>query len=151
MAGSTNWRYACVTRAQTIASGMRMIDLAMDGPLPRMAPRSITDFAVAICGVPAIRAFDCIPAPNGRIRVTVGSVEDDGLRFMWSLVEGAVVRMTVPKTRFERDRAAPPGFSRHGTLSPIAFAILAVNDAIILGEGSGAAPNRPIVANSSIV
>ena len=149
MAGGTNWRYACVTRAQTIASGMRMIDLAIEGPLPRIAPRSSADFAVAICGVPAIRAFDCIPAPNGRIRVTIGSGDDDGLRFMWSLVEGAVVRMTVPKTRFEHDTADRTGLSRFGATPPIAFAILAVDDAIVLGEG--ATSNRPIVANSSIV
>ena len=151
MAEGTNWRYACVTRAQTIARGMRMIDLAIEGPLPRIAPRSSADFAVAICGVPAIRAFDCIPAPNGRIRVTIGSGDDDGLRFMWSLVEGAVVRMTVPKTRLERDMGDRTRLSRSGATSPIAFAILAVDDAIVLGEGGGAASNRPIVANSSIV
>jgi hypothetical protein len=151
MAGSSNWRYACVTRAQTVASGMRMIDLAIEGPPPRIAPRSSADFAVAICGVPAIRAFACIPAPNGRIRVTVDSGDDDGLRFMWSLVEGAVVRMTVPKTPPERIATAGTGISRPAAMSPIAFPFLAVEDAIVLGDGSGATSNGPIVANSSIV
>lgn len=151
MAGGTIWRYACVTRAQTIASGVRMIDLAMEGSLPRIAPRSSVDFAVAICGVPAIRAFDCIPAPNGRIRVTVGSGDDDGLRFMWSLVEGAVVRMTVPKTRLESKTSTRAGLSRSGATFPAAFSILAINDAIVLSEDGDATLNRPIVANSSIV
>lgn len=151
MAGGATWRYACVTRAQTIAGGVRMIDLAMEGPLPRMAPRSSVDFAVAICGVPAIRAFDCIPAPNGRIRVTVESGDDDGLRFMWSLVEGAVVRMTAPTARLESMMAMRAGRPRIGATSPAAFPILAVNDAIVLSEVGDDTHNRPIVANSSIV
>jgi vanillate O-demethylase ferredoxin subunit len=102
------WRRACVTRAQTIARGVRIIDLAVDGRLPRIAPGGFADFMVAQGGAPAVRSFDCIPAPHGRVRITIGTPDhdDDGLRFMWSLVEGAAVRMRVCEETARAGRGA---------------------------------------------
>ncbi len=149
MTRETGWRQAVVTRAQTIARGLRMIDLALEGRLPTLSPHSSAEIAVPTGDTAATRTFDCIPAPNGQIRVTVGSGNDEGLRFMWSLVEGAVVRMSVAGTR----AAGATGLERPqpGAKSSFSIPILAVNDAIILGENGGAATHRAVVANSSVV
>jgi len=149
MAGGIGWRYAVVTRAQTIARGTRMIDLALEGRLPKIAPHSRTDIAIAIGDASVTRTFDCIPAPNGQIRVTVGSGDDKGLRFMWSLVEGAVVRMTVPESRLAH--AAGLEFGQTSDQSHFRFPILAVEDAIILVKDSGEAATHGVAAYSSVI
>jgi hypothetical protein len=146
MAGGKDWRYACVTRAQTIARGTRMIDLAVEGRLHGIPSRSRAHFAVIIGGRQAVRSYDCIAAPNGLVRAVLEAGADDGLRFMWSLVEGAVLRMALPQMRPASDACIPPE-----TKARYPFPILAVNDAIILGKGGGNGAIRTIVANSSIV
>lgn len=133
MAAGPEWRQACVTRAQTIARDLRMIDLAIEGPLPRIRPGSRADIVVAIEGVPAIRSFHCIAAPHGRVRITVGTGDTDGaLRFMWSLVEGATVRMTVPAP--QPDSATGAGALRAAENAVPPFAILSAKDAIIVAQ-----------------
>lgn len=152
MGDSGHWRYACVTRAQTVARGMRVIDLAIEGPPPRLGTGSRARFAVAVGGAPAIRTFDCIPAPNGRIRVTVHSPDEgeEGLRFMWSLIEGAIIRMTIPEFASKPRTEAAAGAAHF-----LPRTILSAADPIIIGRGGHKSLSRhgesSVVTKSSIV
>jgi ferredoxin-NADP reductase len=109
MKGRAEWRSAIVTATVTIAEGVRMIELAVDGALPPFEPGSHLEVEVQIAGRPAIRSYTCLPAPAGRVRVAVRRHENSrgGSRFMWQLIEGAPVRVTVPVNRFELSWRAP--------------------------------------------
>lgn len=97
------WRHAVVTRAQTISQGVRLIEFAVEGDLPAFEPGSHTTVEVVIDGGRAKRSYTCIPCDSGRIRVAVKHHDNSrgGSRFMWSLIEGAKLRVTVPDNRFE--------------------------------------------------
>ncbi len=103
MKGRRDWRSACVTATATIAEGVRMVEFAVEGMLPAFEPGSHLEVEVAIAGRPALRSYTCLPAPPGRLRVAVGRHANSrgGSRFMWSLIEGARLRVTVPANHFE--------------------------------------------------
>lgn len=103
------WLQACVTRAQTIADGVRLIEIAVEGRVAPFEPGSHTEVEVWIDGAPAIRSYTCIPAAPGRLRLAVRQHAQSrgGSRFMWSLIEGSPLRVTVPENRFELSWRAP--------------------------------------------
>lgn len=95
--GRTGWRNACVVRAQTIADGLRMVEFAVEGGLAPFGQGARTRIRAVQPGLEAICAHACVYAGEGRMRVLVaGSEGGAGARFMWSLVEGACVRLTAP-------------------------------------------------------
>lgn len=91
------WRNACVVRAQTIAANLRMIEFAVEGGLSAFGQGARTRVHAVEPGFAAICSHVCVYVGQGRMRVLVaGSEGVQGARFMWSLVEGARVRLTVP-------------------------------------------------------
>ncbi|MXN67176.1 2Fe-2S iron-sulfur cluster binding domain-containing protein [Stappia sp. GBMRC 2046] len=102
MKGRQEWRGAVVTRAQSIADGIRLIEFAVEGGLPPFEPGSHVSVEVMIEGAPAIRSYTCVSSDAGHIRLAVKRHENSrgGSRFMWTLVEGARLRITLPENRF---------------------------------------------------
>lgn len=95
----TEWRNACVVRAQTIAGNLRMIEIAVEGGLPAFGQGGRTRVQVNATGITSISSHVCVHVGQDRMRVLVGGRERGiGERFMWSLIEGARVRLTVPDT-----------------------------------------------------
>lgn len=105
------WRHACVVRAQTIAAGLRMVEFAVEGGLPAFGQGARTRVLAAEPGFAAICSYVCVNVGQGRMRVLVAGGSDaggsGGARFMWSLVEGARVRLTLPQTPASRTPAPP--------------------------------------------
>ncbi|NRG18555.1 oxidoreductase [Rhizobiales bacterium] len=102
MKGRREWRNAVVTRAQAIADGIRLIELSVEGGLPPFEPGSHVSVEVMVDGMPAIRSYTCVSSDAGHIRLAVKRHEHSrgGSRFMWTLIEGAKLRVTVPENRF---------------------------------------------------
>lgn len=109
MKSKTEWREGCVVRAQTIATDVRLIEMAVEGALPPFEPGMHTTIQVKIGDVVGIRSYTCLPAPPGRLRMAVKRHANSrgGSSFMWSLIEGAKVRVTVPENRFALSWRAP--------------------------------------------
>ena len=141
MASISNLRLACVTRAQTVADGRRMIDFVLEGGAPRASGALRAQFLGG--GAAHIEAFDCIRAPRNQLRIMVAPAASAAERFLWSLIEGAIIEVALI-------------VERCGTTGPddahtLPFPILAVDQAIRLGEGFAPRANRAVQANSSIV
>ncbi len=105
----TVWRNACVVRAQTIAAHLRMIEFAVEGGLPAFRQGARTRVRAGQPDFSAGRSHVCVYVGQDRMRVLVAGGEDSpGARFMWALVEGARVRLTVPAapTLTQADRPA---------------------------------------------
>ena len=95
--GRPIWRNACVVRAQTIAANLRMIEFAVEGGLAAFGQGARTRVRAVEPGFAAICSHVCVYVGQQRMRVLVAGGEGGhGARFMWSLVEGARVRLTVP-------------------------------------------------------
>ncbi len=103
MRQSTDWRRATVTALEDVADGVRMVDFALEGSLPRFDPGSHTNLRVTINGEPAIRTYTCLPAAPGTLRIAVKlhAQSRGGSRFIWNLQEGDTLEMSVPENRFE--------------------------------------------------
>lgn len=98
------WRNACVVRASTIAENLRMIEFAVEGGLAAFGSDARTRVR-ALCAEAdgdgrttlAAGSYVCVNVGEGRMRVLVPAPDGGaGARFMWSLIEGARVRLTVP-------------------------------------------------------
>jgi hypothetical protein len=97
MRGRPQWRNACVVRAQTIAANLRMIEFAVEGGLPAFGQGARTCVRAVEPGIAVICSHVCVHVGEGRMRVLVAGPEGGrGERFMWSLIEGARVRLTAP-------------------------------------------------------
>lgn len=109
MRNRLEWRRGIVTRAETIAADVRLLDFAVDGALPRFDPGSHSNFKVSLGEGQAIRTYSCLPAPAGHIRVAVKQHEHSrgGSRFMWGLEAGTAIELSVPENRFELAWRAP--------------------------------------------
>ncbi|MBO6540299.1 MAG: hypothetical protein JJ969_12995 [Rhizobiaceae bacterium] len=141
MASISKLRLACVTRAQTVADGRRMIDFVLEGGAPHASGALRAQFLGG--GAARIEAFDCIRAPRNQLRIMVAPAANAAERFLWSLIEGAVIEVALAvedNTGDGRER----GYQ-------LPFPILAVDQAIRLGEGFAPRANRAVQANSSIV
>ncbi len=103
MRNRLEWRHARIASAETIAGDVRMIEFAVEGNLPRFEPGSHTNIRVRIGEGWATRTYSCLPAQPGHLRVAVKRhLHSRGAsNFMWSLVPGATVELTVPENRFE--------------------------------------------------
>ncbi len=103
------WREGRVTEAREVAEGVRLLEFAVDGPMPPFDPGSHTEFEVNIDGRPAIRSYTCLPAACGSVRVAVRRHQSSrgGSRYMWSLGVGDRLRLTVPENRFSLSWRAP--------------------------------------------
>jgi hypothetical protein len=118
MSASGRWREGCVTRARTVAAGIRLIEFAVEGA-PSFTPGSYTSIVVDRGGVAAMSAFACLPVEAGYVRVLARERDDCASRFMWALVEGARVRLTKPERRRWRGRAGNrPGRLRFQPADP---------------------------------
>ena len=107
MNGAGRWRDACVTRARTVAAGVRLIELAVRD-IPPFMPGAQTRIVVDRGYMVIIGMFPCLPVEPGYVRVIVRERGDHASRFMWALVEGARVRLTKPE-RQARRHGAPQG------------------------------------------
>lgn len=84
------WRMACVTRARTVAAGVRFVEFALSGAPVAPEPGATVDIVAGPRG--AIQTFACLPAEPGSLRILVPRGDTAAARFMWALVEGAHVR-----------------------------------------------------------
>lgn len=110
-----DWRNACVVRAQTSADGVRTVEFAVEGPLPAFVPGACTCIQVDLGGAIAVRSYVCLPAGHGHVRVAVrDNGRGGGARYMWTLIEGARVRLTAPAV----PRSAAGRVLRPGPLAP---------------------------------
>src|SRR5690606_9833640 len=87
------WRRACVIRAQTVAADIRLLDLAVEPACPEFGPGALLDVIVEDAGVVSVHRHASMPIGPGLLRISVrrGPAKRHGLRFLWSLVEGATV------------------------------------------------------------
>ncbi len=90
------WRNACVIHARTIAENLRMIEFAVEGGLDRFGSDARTRVRGIDGAAFAGGSHVCINVGEGRMRVLVGAHDTPATRFMWSLIPGARVRLTVP-------------------------------------------------------
>ena len=104
MNGTGRWRDACVTRARTVAAGVRLIELAVRD-IPPFMPGAQTRIVVDRGDMAIIGIFPCLPVEPGYVRVIVRERGDHASRFMWALVEGARVRLTKPERQARRHGA----------------------------------------------
>ncbi|HEV7276056.1 MAG TPA: PDR/VanB family oxidoreductase [Devosiaceae bacterium] len=109
MRNAMEWRTATVTLTQQIAEDVRLLEFAVDGPLPPFDPGSHSNFRVRIGGAPAVRTYSLLPAPAGHLRVVVKLHERSrgGSRFMWAFAAGDRTELTLPENRFELSWRAP--------------------------------------------
>lgn len=98
-----DWRMACVTRARTVAAGVRFIEFALSGAPVALEAGATVDIVVGPRG--AVHTFACLPAEPGSLRILVPRGDTAAARFMWALVEGAHVRGRLPVSA----RPQPPG------------------------------------------
>ena len=118
-----------------------MIDFVVDGGLPEVSMAVRAQIAIANGDAARSHIFECIPAPRNQFRVTVALADDEDRRFMWSLVEGAVLQVSMAST-MRRDcesHRKPP------------FSFLAANGAILLEAGPARPSNHAVQANSSTI
>lgn len=108
MKGRSDWRDGRVIRAETIAPDVRLIEFALDGA-PPLQPGSHVTVAVTAGAAQAERSYSCLPCPAGRIRIAVKrhAASRGGSAFMWTLEEGATLRLALPVNRFELSWRAP--------------------------------------------
>jgi len=92
------WRNACVVRARTIAADLRLIEFAVEGGLPAFGGDARTRVRPLQSGEAVAGSYVCVNVGEGRMRVLVSGAADGAARFMWSLIEGARVRLTVPQS-----------------------------------------------------
>ncbi len=85
-----DWRMACVTRARTVAAGVRFVEFALSGAPVALEAGATVDLVVGPRG--AVHVFACLPAEPGSLRVLVPRGHTAASRFMWALVEGAHTR-----------------------------------------------------------
>lgn len=85
-----DWRMACVTRARTVAGGVRFVEFALSGAPVALEAGATVDIIVGPRG--AVHTFACLPAEPGSLRVLVPRGASTAARFMWALVEGANIR-----------------------------------------------------------
>ncbi|GLQ55378.1 PDR/VanB family oxidoreductase [Devosia nitrariae] len=103
MRSKLEWVAAEVVEVRQVAQDVRQIELMSQAPLPRFEPGSHTNVRVEIAGGSTTRAYTCLPAPAGRIRIAVKRHENSrgGSRFMWGLEQGMAISVTLPENRFE--------------------------------------------------
>lgn len=85
-----DWRMACVTRARTVAGGVRFVEFALSGAPVALETGATVDIIVGPRG--AVHTFACLPAEPGSLRVLVPRGATTAARFMWALVEGANIK-----------------------------------------------------------
>lgn len=110
MKSRLEWRRGTVVSATEIADGVRRIEFAVEGDVPRFDPGSHTNLRVKLDAGFATRTYTCVPpAAPGRIAVAVKAHANSrgGSRFMWQLAEGVAVELTLPENRFELAWRAP--------------------------------------------
>ena len=109
MRNRLEWRHARVAALADIADGVRRIDLAVPGELPRFDPGSHINVRVALGEGTTTRTYTCLPAAPGLLAVAVKHHEHSrgGSRFMWSLAPDDAVELTLPENRFELSWRAP--------------------------------------------
>ena len=86
----SDWRMACVTRARTVAGGVRFVEFALSGAPVALETGATVDIVVGPRG--AMHTFACLPTEPGSLRVLVPRGATAASRFMWALVEGAHIR-----------------------------------------------------------
>lgn len=138
-ANGSGWRTACVTRARTIAAGVRFVEFALSGAPVAPEPGATIDIVAGPHG--AIHTFACLPAEPGSLRILVPRGDTAAARFMWALVEGAHVRGRLSGLR------EPQPVGRH---APAMRGLLSVRLAIgaMVRTGADGASNVPIGAGA---
>jgi len=103
MRSNMEWRHARLVHAAEVAADVKLLDFAVDGPLPRFDPGSHCNFRIAHDDGTLTRTYSSLPSAAGHIRVAVKRHEHSrgGSRLMWSLKEGDEIELTVPENRFE--------------------------------------------------
>lgn len=104
------WRFGCVTRARTVAGGVRFIEFAVSGSAFGFEAGSTVEVLVESGGISSIHAYACLPAGPNMLRLLVprGRSSADA-RFMWALIEGARVRLRIPaQAANDQRRIHPP-------------------------------------------
>lgn len=109
MRNKLDWRDGVVESTEQIADDVRLLDIAVDGAVPRFDPGSHSNFRVSLGAGTAIRTYSCLPASPGHIRVAVKrhAHSRGGSRYMWTLRAGDAVALTLPENRFELAWRAP--------------------------------------------
>lgn len=78
---------ACVTRARTVAGGVRFVEFVLSGAPVALGAGATADLVAGPRG--GIHTFACLPAEPGTLRILVPRDPAAASRFMWALVEGA--------------------------------------------------------------
>lgn len=98
------WTDASVASTEVVADGIRRIEFAVARDLPPFEPGSHLNVEVYVRGRPDLRSYSCLPSATAerRLCVAVKRHEDSrgGSRYMWSLTEGARIRLSLPENRF---------------------------------------------------
>lgn len=81
---------ACVTRARTVAGGVRFVEFVLSGAPVALGAGATADLVAGPRG--GIHTFACLPAEPGTLRILVPRGSAAASRFMWALIEGAYVR-----------------------------------------------------------
>lgn len=109
MRSGQDWRGATIDHIREVAEDIRSFEMSVEGGVPPFDPGSHICIEVLIGDLPAIRSYSCLPGAPGHITIAVKRHANSrgGSAYMWSLVEGAHVRITLPENRFELSWRAP--------------------------------------------
>lgn len=123
-----------------------MIDFVIDGGFYDVGMSLRAEIATAVRPFLRSRTFECLPAPRGQFRITVEDDAGEDRRFLWALVEGAALHVSL----YAAGRR-PFGPNPRGNTRSLHFPLLAAENAILLGSGKAQAPKSAVQENSSTI
>ncbi|MBV8849314.1 MAG: oxidoreductase [Methylobacteriaceae bacterium] len=105
-----NWSDARLVRTRDVAPDVREFEIAPVGaPWKAFAPGSHINISVLIDDLPDHRSYSLVGSGDATYKIAVKRAEKSrgGSRYMWSLQEGARLKITEPRNHFSLDFGKP--------------------------------------------
>ena len=102
------WTLGRIERTEELSPGIRMFEIAVDGPGQHWSPGAHLAVQVQVDGRSETRTYSLIDLGRGdhRYRIAVKRIDNGlgGSRYMWSLEAGAPLTLSQPHNQFELNR-----------------------------------------------
>jgi ferredoxin-NADP reductase len=104
------WTSATLVATRDLAPDIREFLLRPEAPIATFAPGSHINVGIAIDGRPETRSYSLVGEAEAQgLRIAVRRAQDSrgGSRYMWQLMPGARLNITLPSTQFQIDWTRP--------------------------------------------